>query len=44
VPLYQNAPKSYLDVEGITSWVYFQQHFDDYLAGATFPVPQPAEV
>lgn len=44
VPLYQNAPKSYLDVEGITSWVYFQQHFDDYLAGATFPIPQPAEV
>jgi Protein of unknown function (DUF1838) len=40
VPLYKNAPPSFLEGEDITSWLYFQQHFDAYLAGATFPLPQ----
>jgi hypothetical protein len=38
VPLYKNAPLSFLEVEDITSWVYFQKHFDAYLAGETFPL------
>lgn len=42
VPLYKNAPKSYLEGEDMTSWVYFQKNFDAYLAGETFPLPQPA--
>ncbi|PSB07650.1 hypothetical protein C7B76_27680 [filamentous cyanobacterium CCP2] len=44
VPLYKNAPKSYLDVEDVTSWLYFQKHFDAYLAGETFPLPQSEEI
>ena len=43
VPLYKNAPKSFLDGEDTTSWVYFQKNFDAYLAGATFPLPQAEE-
>ena len=44
VPLYKNAPQSCLDVEDITSWLYFQKYFDAYLAGETFPLPQPEEI
>jgi Protein of unknown function (DUF1838) len=44
VPLYKNAPKAFLDGEDITSWLYFQKHFDDYLAGETFPLLQPEEI
>lgn len=44
VPLYKNAPKSYLEGEDITSWVYFQKNFDAYLAGETFPLPQSEEM
>lgn len=40
VPLYQDAPKSFLDGEDMTSWLYFQEHFDAYLAGERFPLPQ----
>ena len=43
VPLYKNAPKSFLDGEDITSWFYFQKNFDAYLAGKTFPLPQAEE-
>lgn len=43
VPLYKDAPKSFLDQEDMTSWTYFKQHFDAYLAGDDFPVPQPEE-
>jgi hypothetical protein len=43
VPLYKNAPKSFLDVEDMTSWVYFQEHFDAYLAGEIFPRPAAEE-
>jgi hypothetical protein len=44
VPLYKNAPPSYLDVEDSTSWLYFQKYFDAYLAGETFPLPRPEEI
>lgn len=44
VPLYKNAPQSCLDVEDITSWLYFQKHFDDYLAGVTFPLPVAEDI
>ncbi|MBW4562778.1 MAG: DUF1838 domain-containing protein [Mojavia pulchra JT2-VF2] len=44
VPLYKNAPKSLLDVEDMTSWLYFQQNFDAYLAGETFPLPAAEEL
>lgn len=43
VPLYKHAPKAYLEGEDMTSWLYFQKHFDAYLAGETFPLPQPEE-
>jgi hypothetical protein len=43
VPLYKNAPKAFIDGEDITSWLYFQKHFDSYLAGETFPLLQPEE-
>lgn len=43
VPLYKEAAKSKLDTEDMTSWLYFKQHFDAYLAGEIFPIPAPAE-
>jgi len=43
VPLYRHAPHAPLDCEDMTSWLYFKEHFDAYLAGATFPIPAPAE-
>ncbi len=43
VPLYKDAPKSKLDTEDMTSWLYFKQSFDAYLAGETFPLSQEAE-
>jgi hypothetical protein len=39
--LYRQAPEAYLEGEDMTSWLYFQKHFDAYLAGATFPIPAP---
>jgi hypothetical protein len=44
VPLYKSAPQSFSDGEDMTSWLYFQKHFDAYLAGETFPLPQPEEI
>ncbi|MBV9387535.1 MAG: DUF1838 domain-containing protein [Chroococcidiopsidaceae cyanobacterium CP_BM_ER_R8_30] len=41
VPLFKDAPKSLLDREDMTSWIYFKQHFNAYLAGDTFPIPEP---
>jgi hypothetical protein len=41
IPLYKDAPKSQLDVEDMTSWIYFQQNFDAYFAGERFPLPAP---
>jgi Protein of unknown function (DUF1838) len=44
LPLYKDAPKSCLDVEDMTSWLYFQQDFDAYLAGEIFPRPAAEEL
>ena len=41
VPLYKNAPESKLDRDEVTSWKYFEKHFDAYLRGETFPIPEP---
>jgi len=43
VPLYKNAPKSRLDQEDMTSWIYFKKHFEAYLAGEKFPLPEVDE-
>ncbi|CDN10127.1 hypothetical protein RintRC_3732 [Richelia intracellularis] len=43
VPLYKEAAKGFLYVEDITSWLSFQLHFEDYLAGKTFPFPAKSE-
>lgn len=43
MPLYRHAPEAWLDVEDMTSWLYFEKHFDAYLAGETFPIPTPAD-
>lgn len=40
VPTYRNAPDSLLDRKDMTSWTYFKHHFEAYLAGDTFPVPE----
>ncbi|MBR8838697.1 MAG: DUF1838 domain-containing protein [Stigonema ocellatum SAG 48.90 = DSM 106950] len=37
IPIYRDAPKSFVDGEDMTSWLYFQRHFEAYLAGETFP-------
>ncbi|NMG09230.1 hypothetical protein DP117_21005 [Brasilonema sp. UFV-L1] len=41
--MYKNAPTSFLDVQEMTSWLYFQHHFDVYLVGEKFPLPQKEE-
>jgi len=38
--LYKNAPMSKLDQEDMTSWTYFQRHFEAYLRGDVFPIPE----
>lgn len=44
IPLYKNAPKSFWeDAEDMTSWLYFKKHFEDYLAGETFPIASAEE-
>ncbi|MBD1911782.1 MULTISPECIES: DUF1838 domain-containing protein [unclassified Leptolyngbya] len=43
VPLYKQAPQSYLEGEDSTSWLHFQKYFDAYLARERFPLPQPEE-
>lgn len=43
MPIYRHAPQSELDCDNVTSWTYFRQHFNDYLAGAKFPIPQVEE-
>ncbi|MBH8576251.1 DUF1838 domain-containing protein [Nostocaceae cyanobacterium CENA369] len=40
IPLYKQAPKAYLEGEDMTSWLYFQKHFQAYLAGEIFPIPE----
>ncbi|WP_414752506.1 DUF1838 domain-containing protein [Anabaena sp. CCY 9910] len=44
VPLYKQAPKTFSDGEDMTSWLYFQKHFQAYLAGDIFPLPADEEV
>ncbi|MDH6058409.1 DUF1838 domain-containing protein [Umezakia ovalisporum] len=44
VPLYKQAPKVFLDGEDMTSWLYFQKHFQAYLAGEVFPLPEVEEL
>lgn len=44
IPLFKEAPKSFLeDREDMTSWKYFKKHFDAYLAGEKFPIPETDE-
>ena len=43
MPIYRHAPPAELDCDNVTSWTYFRQHFDAYLAGAQFPLPQTEE-
>ncbi len=44
IPLFKEAPKAYLeDREDVTSWIYFKQNFDAYLAGERFPLPVSEE-
>lgn len=43
MPLYRHAPEAPLDDEDMTSWLYFQKHFDAYLAGESFPIPEPID-
>jgi hypothetical protein len=40
IQIYRNAPESFLDVEDMTSWLYFQKNFEAYLAGHTFPLTE----
>jgi hypothetical protein len=44
VPLFKQAPKSSLDVKNMTSWLYFQEHFNAYLAGERFPIFAAEEI
>lgn len=43
LPLYLNAPPCMLDIPDSTSWSYFKEHFNDYIAGAQFPRPASQE-
>lgn len=43
MPIYRHAPLAELDCANVTSWTYFRQHFDAYLAGSQFPVSQTEE-
>jgi Protein of unknown function (DUF1838) len=44
VPMYRKAPNSFLDGEDMTSWLYFQKHFQAYLDGEIFPLPEAEEL
>ncbi|MEM9214203.1 MAG: DUF1838 domain-containing protein [Cyanobacteria bacterium P01_F01_bin.150] len=39
IPAYRYAPQARIDCKNITSWQYFKRHFDAYLAGEQFPLP-----
>ena len=44
LPTYRHAPeprRAASDLKTMTSWRYFQRHFDAYLRGDTFPVAEP---
>ncbi|MDM7326078.1 MAG: DUF1838 family protein [Thermosynechococcus sp. Uc] len=38
LPQYREAPTEYREGADMTSWLYFQEHFQAYLQGALFPV------
>lgn len=38
VPLYRHAPTEKAESESVTSWRYFKQNFEAYLAGDRFPI------
>ncbi|MBD2468915.1 DUF1838 domain-containing protein [Nostoc sp. FACHB-145] len=40
VPVYRTAPTCYLAASSKTSWTYFREYFDNYLAGHQFPIPE----
>jgi hypothetical protein len=40
VPIYRDAPPAKVDSGSITSWKYFQRHFEAYLAGERFPIAE----
>ena len=40
VPLYKDAPQVKLERDDMTSWKYFGKHFDAYLRGEIFPLPE----
>ena len=40
VPVYRTAPTCYLAASSETSWIYFREHFDNYLAGDRFPISE----
>ncbi|OKH46981.1 hypothetical protein NIES2101_24345 [Calothrix sp. HK-06] len=44
VPLFKKAPKFHEDVQNMTSWLYFQEHFEAYLAGERFPIFAAEEI
>ena len=39
IPAYQDAPKAQIEGDNVTSWRYFKRHFEAYLAGKEFPLP-----
>ncbi|MDS3859267.1 DUF1838 domain-containing protein [Thermosynechococcaceae cyanobacterium BACA0444] len=41
LPLFSQAPSQKLDTEDMTSWRYFAQNFEAYLANEQFPLPAP---
>lgn len=43
LPLYKKAPESSLEQEDMTSWTYFKKHFEAYVAGNRFPIPEQEE-
>jgi hypothetical protein len=42
IPVYRHAPEVRIEGENVTSWRYFKRHFDAYLAGKEFPLPDVA--
>ncbi len=38
LPKYRHAPTSYTQKTNMTSWRYFEEHFDAYLQGDPFPI------
>ena len=42
IPIYREAPSEKVAGENITSWRYFKKHFEAYLAGERFPLPESA--